>query len=321
MSTPVLIVAYSRHDNVVQLINNLHSQGVEVVYLAIDGSKNDNTDLQSKIERTAQTLAVELGMIIKIWKRDLNLGPAVSVITAIDWFFENVDAGIILEDDLFLSTDAVQYFQNSLMSFQKDEAIFMVAGSNYFENSNSEQEQLVTHYPVIWGWATWTDRWRDYRAALNHIYKVRVPGSISERWFWEIGTRRCLEGMKDAWDIPLAAYQLSVGKLTILPPMNLVSNRGADDFAGNTYIDEWPLNIPVNYLNSSSLKLNSFNYMELSDEVIYATDELFRKRIYKIKMGRTLPAIVSKFLDLVRYPVDSRDKPLLQRLRQVNIPT
>lgn len=321
MSTPVLIVAYSRQENVVRLIKNLHVQGVKNVYLAIDGSKNGNAELQSKIESSALSLADQLGIEIIIWKRDVNLGPAVSVITAIDWFFENVNAGIILEDDLFLSSDAVQFFQGSLESFQYAENIFMVTGSNYFENVTSQLDLVTTHYPVIWGWATWADRWRDYRTSLNRIHRVRVRGSFSEQWFWKIGARRCLDGIKDAWDIPLATYQLSVGKMTILPPVNLISNRGADDFAGNTHIDEWPLNIPVSNLNSGSFRLNLFESREGGGEIITSMDKLFRSRIYKIRTMRTLPASLSKFLDLFRYPPASRSKPLLQRLDQVRIPT
>jgi hypothetical protein len=320
MSTPVLIVAYSRHENVVELINNLSAQGVKDIYLAIDGPRNGNTELQSKIESAAQGIAVQLGIEVRIWKRDVNLGPAVSVITAIDWFFENVEAGIILEDDLFLSPDAVHYFQTSLVRYSTVERVFMVSGSNYFETETPNSEVLATHYPVIWGWATWANRWSDYRTAMNSLHRVNIPGSISERWFWKIGTRRCLIGIKDAWDIPLAAYQLSVGRLTLIPPVNLVSNRGADDFAGNTHIDEWPLNIPVNTLISTTLEKEFLNNMEVSHEAIETTDELFRLRIYKISANCTLPTLISKFLDIFRYPLASRSEPLLERLNQVNFP-
>lgn len=320
MSTPVLIVSYSRHENVVRLIKNLHLQGVQLVYLAIDGSKNGDSELQTKIENSAKSLADRLGIEIIIWKRDVNLGPAVSVITAIDWFFQNVGAGIILEDDLFLSSDTVQFFEESLKSFQAVEEIFMVAGSNYFADEKSLLDLNSTHYPVIWGWATWADRWRDYRTALNSFHPVRVPGSISEQWFWKIGARRCLNGIIDAWDIPLAAYQLSVGKLTILPPVNLISNRGADAFAGNTHVDEWPLNIPLSILTSTSNKLELVKTLEDCCESTTYVDELFRSKIYKIRTISTLPALLSKFLDLIRYPPASRSKPLLHRLNQVTIP-
>jgi hypothetical protein len=320
MSTPVLIVAYSRHENVVRLINDLYVQGVTNVYLAIDGSRNGNAELQSKIESSALGLAVQLGIEIRIWKRDVNLGPAVSVITAIDWFFENVEAGIILEDDLFLSPDAVHYFQASIARYSTVEKVFMVSGSNYFETETPSSEVLATHYPVIWGWATWADRWSDYRTAMNSLQRANIPGSISERWFWKIGTQRCLFGIKDAWDIPLAAYQLSVGRLTLIPPVNLVSNRGADGFAGNTHVDEWPLNIPVKTLISTSPEREFFNNIEVSREAIETTDELFRHRIYGIRATRTLPTLISKFLDIFRYPLASRSEPLLERLNQVNFP-
>lgn len=320
MNTPVLIVAYSRYENVLKLINDLKNQGVEKIYLAIDGQKDHNSIIQSQLEIAARDLAVKIDLEIRIWKRDVNLGPAVSVITAIDWFFENVSAGIILEDDLLLSSDAVQYFQALLASFSNVEEVFMVSGSNFFEDETSKLGMHATRYPVIWGWATWANRWRDYRSAMDSLHSVNIPGSMTERWFWQIGTRRCLNGIKDAWDIPLASYQLSAGRVTVLPPVNLISNRGADDFAGNTYIDEWPLNIPVRTLNSSLLhseSLESDDFVNLSSNPV---DVLFKRRIYNIRAVTTLPSLISKFLDLFRYPITSRSQSLLKRIGEVKIP-
>jgi hypothetical protein len=124
---------------------------------------------------------------------------------------------------------------------------------------------------------------------MNSLHRVNIPGSMPERWFWQIGTRRCLNGIKDAWDIPLASYQLSAGRLTVLPPVNLVSNRGADDYAGNTYIDEWPLNIPVRTLYSRSLHTESPGNIDLVNVSSDPVDELFRLRIYKIRAVSTTP--------------------------------
>lgn len=321
MRTPVLIIAYSRHVNVVRLIENLYRQGVERIYIAIDGSRNSNTELQSKIEMSALSLSNQLSLEIIIWRRDENLGPAVSVITAIDWFFKHENEGIILEDDLFLSSDAVQFFESSLACFSAVENVFMIAGSNYFESATSKLAAPATRYPVIWGWATWAVRWHDYRSALNGLEQVHVPGTITERWFWEIGVRRCLNGIKDAWDIPLATYQLSVRKLTVLPPVNLVSNHGADIFAGNTHIDEWPLNIPVDKLAPEMNESRAKTFSTVGGKSVMEIDELFRNRIYKIRTFRILPSPLSRFLDFLRYPPSTRNEPLVQRISQVRIPT
>jgi hypothetical protein len=320
MSTPVLIVAYSRHENVVRLIESLYAQGVERIYLAIDGAKGSNNNLQSGIEESAIALAAKLNLELRIWRRFENLGPAVSVITAIDWFFTNEEEGVILEDDLILSSDALQFFNSSLKHYSGASNVFMVSGSNYFDSLDAKRVPIATNYPVIWGWATWKNRWTHYRSSLNDFNNLRVPAAVNERWFWEIGARRCLNGIQDAWDIPLAAYQLSMGYLSVLPPRNLISNCGADVFAGNTFIDRWPLNVPVHQLNRYEFENQYSSSMVFDANLVSEINNLFRVKIYRIRWSGTLPSQFSKFLDLLRYPQPTRGKPLIERIDQVKIP-
>lgn len=318
MSIPVLIISYSRISNVLMLITELHSQGVNQIYLAIDGSKNGDDRLQSEIEAGARSRAAELSMELKVWRRDTNLGPAVSVIKALDWFFSIEESGLILEDDLILSRDAIQYFENSLFLFSELENIFLVTGSNYFDNFGlKERNFYATHYPVIWGWATWSNRWKGYRTEFARLSDLCIPASLNERWFWKTGLRRCLNGIVDAWDIPLVTYQLSHKFLSIMPRVNLVSNCGADEFAGNTLVDEWPLNMPLKQMIPGDL-IDSTEVVELFDQkFISEIDLLFREKVYGIRGFKSLHPTISKFFDLLRYPKSSRRGNLIERLNQV----
>ena len=125
MSIPTLIIAYCRVTNVLKLITDLHSQNVTKIYLAIDGAKLSHDNLQSQIEVGARALATRLNIDLKIWRRDSNLGPAVSVITAIDWFFSHEYSGVIIEDDLILSSDAISFFESSLSRFADVKNVFL----------------------------------------------------------------------------------------------------------------------------------------------------------------------------------------------------
>ena len=321
MSVPVLIISYSRITNVLKLIDALHHQGVAKIYLAIDGPRENDDFLQSQIEVKARSRSIELNIELNVWRRDSNLGPAVSVITAIDWLFSHEERGVILEDDLVLSSDAIRYFDHSLTVFSDLKSVFLITGSNYLENpSLSTAPLLATHYPIIWGWATWNDRWQNYRDALNTLNTLSTPITPHERWFWKNGLRRCLNGVKDAWDIPLVTYQLSRRYLSVMPQNNLISNCGADEFAGNTLVDVWPLNLPLGRMSRYELsRLQSFDGV-FDQQLIEQIDSFFKERIYKISKFKVLPPGISTLLDLIRYPSIKRNQKLLKRITQVNRP-
>jgi len=321
MSLPVLIVAFSRFENVVKLIDQLQNQGVRKIYLAIDGPKTVNDGLQSQVELVSRARAAALNIELQIWRRECNLGPAVSVITAIDWFFSSEEHGVILEDDLILSSSAIEYFDISLSLFADDKKVFLVSGSNYFSHLQVPPgTTLATHDPVIWGWASWSDRWIGYRTALNQLNDRQISATRKERWFWRTGLRRCLNGIKDAWDIPLVTYLQTQGYLSVLPPVNLVSNCGADEFAGNTLIDEWPLNLAVEHMNETELLKLGANEGDFDKILIENIDLLFREKIYGISKIKILPSGISKIFDLVRFPLSKRDRTLIERLKSVKTP-
>ena len=88
-----------------KLIDSLLAQGCKRLYIAIDFGK-DNIVASSQIEYDSLEIRYENKFErFKIWRRTENLGVAVSVITALDWFFKNEDSGAILEDDLEISID------------------------------------------------------------------------------------------------------------------------------------------------------------------------------------------------------------------------
>jgi hypothetical protein len=298
---------------------DLHHQGVKQIYLAIDGSKDNQDDMQSKIEVGSRLLAAELKIDLRIWRRNTNLGPAVSVITAIDWFFSNEERGIILEDDLILSDDAINYFDFALRHYNQNKSVFMIAGSNFFDDIvPGNGGVLASCYPVIWGWATWKDRWNSFRSTLNQLESLQINAPFHERWFWSTGLRRCFNGVKDAWDIPLATYQQSYRYLSILPPVNLVSNIGHDVFAGNTFVNEWPLNFPVKRMTPDAVRRYQSSVGHFDESLSGEINSRFRNRIYQIRKYRTLPPSFSTLFDFFRYPKHTRRGLLLDRLSQIN---
>ena len=312
---PALIVAYKRNQNVIDLVETLVLAGVSRIYVAIDGPKDIDfsssaTELSSRLRRLKSVESIHLN----IWERKSNLGPAVSVITAIDWFFANEESGIILEDDLKITTDSVRFFADALMSFKTNTSVGIISGSNFWGSQPGGPEWAS--FPITWGWATWKDRWSELRnvffSADPSFSKV---GKLNERYFWWVGLRRCLSGEQDAWDIPFASYFRSLNKICVFPPVNLISNIGVDVFAGNTREKKWPLFHPV----SGHIQLDHSLFTEEFDQK-YCLDSLILRQIYRVSNRNILSGFFFSVTQRLSPSRFSRQESLSFRVKKTELP-
>jgi hypothetical protein len=242
---PVLIVAYRRTASTDDLLRDCIVSGVRKIYLAIDGPKDTDEDISLEFINIIKKYVLAYPRVeIRFWLRTENFGSANSVITAIDWVFESENSMVILEDDLVISPVLMTYFERNISKLSLEDHV-MLAGTNPFQSNSGDEVNLVSHFPIVWGWATTRSRWFEMRNGIlsNSLrYKSRVPVRIVK--FLEVGRMRAQSKSIDAWDVPLAAWMYAEQKICILPPCNLVSNRGYDLHSTHTLSEKWPLNLP-----------------------------------------------------------------------------
>ena len=107
---PALIIAFRRLDGVQRLMKSLQEAGVVRVFLTIDGPRTpEDLELQVTIERWATEFASDFDLELRCLRRDSNLGVGKGIVESIDWFFSQVEFGLVLEDDLEISDDFVNY--------------------------------------------------------------------------------------------------------------------------------------------------------------------------------------------------------------------
>ena len=312
----ILIISYLRADHILGYLPVLVRAGLTEVYVAIDGTKNlaDQLEQDSMVDKITSEFKKN-GINLWIWRRSKNLGAAVSVITAVDWFFSWEERVIILEDDLFLSNSFVDFAAKCLTDFEEQPDIWLISGNQFFNRSSQEINPIFTHYPLIWGWATWRNKWQEMRAAIlleNQKGKTKID--FAQYAFWSTGRLRSLSGKIDAWDIPLVLFMLTHNKLCALPPVNLVSNIGADAHSTHTTSQSWPLMQGIN-----AFEIQEEKYKLRSSEEIATEDGILTKEFYRVKPRHALLPLYRSLLDLVR-PTKFRSS-LTKRVQEVTLPT
>jgi hypothetical protein len=247
-----LLIAFSRLEGISRLLSSLNPSEIETVYLAIDGPTSDPIrDTQAQIITAVRSYCATNSVRLVIWQRDKNFGVAKSIISAIDWFFTYEEFGIILEDDLLVGEDFVDFVVRNQHLLENDD-VLLISGDQFDHHRQLAASRNWTTYPLIWGWATSRKKWKEMRHGIIQS-KPRLfhkPFNKVEN-FWRVGTLRVRSRQIDTWDIPLVYFMLQNRKLCLTPEKNLISNLGNDQFASHTGFDAFPLNLPIERLDRS----------------------------------------------------------------------
>ena len=238
METPVLLLAYNRPTQTEQVLQRLKECGVTTVFVSADGPKNASDRISTD---EVKSLINRYGSIIADSRfSDRNQGCKKAVIEGINWFFDNVDEGIILEDDCLPSEYFFPFMNDMLNRYREAEKIWMISGNNLLGTWESEGGHFFSRIGHIWGWATWKDSWDDFRPELPYIQsfiddngfeKAFGPTKLAEsRKQLTLQSKR---GEIDTWDYQWMAQILTENGLAVIPSQNLVENIGFTDEGTN----------------------------------------------------------------------------------------
>lgn len=243
---PLLILAFNRPDRLAALIDRLRAIEPSRVFVAIDGPRADRAG-EAALVRECQELVGTMDWPCEVTTlfRAENLGCGLGVSSAIDWFFEQVDRGIILEDDILPRPSFFGFCSELLDRYQDDPRVFAISGCNFVppKHLGEKGPYRFSRVPHIWGWATWKDRWAPYRFDIGewrrdlplprlwHMTGKSIPATVLWRSIFDLMAR----GKIDTWDMQAVYMCMARDLLTATANVNLVDNVGWGDAATHTF--------------------------------------------------------------------------------------
>lgn len=241
---PILVIGYNRPDKLRTCLRALQAVPRLDVYVVIDGPKsNRDADLVAECQEVVGTFARLYGPVVYEFRIE-NRGCATGVPEAIDWFFDRVEFGVIVEDDIVVSPDFIAFAKSALDSYRDDGNVLMITGCNLAPHAIRADGLCFSRIPMIWGWATWKNRWVRYQstakakpsaALLRDIYHF-VDGRIAPFIYW--ASVILIRGrLGNTWDSHLVAVACQSRSLTLLPPRNLIMNMGNDGSGTHDPVD------------------------------------------------------------------------------------
>jgi hypothetical protein len=289
-------------------LKTCQSAGIRRVYISIDGPKNESEkQLQFSGVQEIQDFALASGMKVSLRLKNSNAGLAIAVLDGISWFFDEVEFGIILEDDLIVSQSFFDFVAESQDRFSARRQINMISGNNYEINENKGVS--ATNYPLIWGWATWADEWRNFLSSLRTKIKINWTAHLSTEGYWVTAALQSRSGLVDSWAMSFAHYFKSRKLICLLPPTNLVSNGGVGARATHSRTSDQYINFPIQEL------AQSFSWDIPSAYIIRKQNIFLEKFIYKISARHILSPIKFAFH---KFP-DPKSPVIIERLEKLQI--
>jgi hypothetical protein len=299
LDTPVLFLIYRRPDSTKKVFEEIRKARPKKLFIAADGSKQGEEE-KCQHSRDIVMSSIDWNCEVKTLFRDKNLGCRYGVSSAIDWFFENVEDGIILEDDILPDQSFFKFCQELLKRYRDDERIMMISGNN-FQNGiyQTKDSYYFSYYTHIWGWATWKRAWRHYNnnVLLWDEQKIRfLLKKIGSNWkpfesYWYRIFNCVREGQIDSWAYIWTFSCWAQNGLAVIPEVNLAKNTGFNVDATHTK------KIPDLYanINKDSMKF-PLRHPKLLDRY-FAADRYTDKKVLGMK-----PVIVQGLLLLLKIP-------------------
>ena len=308
-NTPILFLIFARPETTKQVFDRIRAIKPSKLYVAADGPRPDRVGEAELCNQTRQIVldGIDWDCELKVLFREQNLGCGVAPSSAITWFFEHEEAGIILEDDCLPSLSFFTYAAYCLERYQHNSEIMHIGGNNFLGRNWGEHTYFYSAYNHVWGWATWRRAWKLYSFDLLTFDKAELfkslneyfPKEVSKGWlsFYESLTAKYVEDPErrcDFWDYQWSfCIWLNQG-LCIYPNVNLVSNIGFGPGATHTFdVSHKFSNLPYYELHSISppLQINRNKEADmLSSDVVFSIspEPASRKTVIEIQQLKRL---------------------------------
>src|ERR1700744_4097424 len=179
---PIALFVYNRPEHTRRTISYLQKNLLAEesrLFIFSDGPKTDAD--KSKVEEVRQMAKEVTGFkSLKIIERKENLGLANSIISGVTKLVNEYDKVIVFEDDLISSPYTLQYFNEALTHYAKEEKVMHIGAYMYALPDKKLPQTFFYRAATSWGWATWARAWKNFEPDINKLMGQFDKSKISQ---------------------------------------------------------------------------------------------------------------------------------------------
>jgi hypothetical protein len=233
LTVPVAIIVYNRPNHTKSLIDALRTQLPSKLYVIADGPKPGSDRDRALVEKTRDEVRkIDWPCEVNEVFSDVNLGLRARVLTGLDAVFQREKFAIILEDDCIPDPSFFPYCEDLLSLYSTEKDVGIIAGHNAGPVINLANSYLFSSFTPIWGWATWSRVWLEFRASAQvETWSPTEVKDVLSTFSTQLMSRQfkkmMLSAFKlDTWDISFAVFLRQRRFVNAIPKVSLISNIG-----------------------------------------------------------------------------------------------
>jgi hypothetical protein len=232
---PIALFVYNRPEHTRRTISYLQKNILAEesrLFIFSDAAKTPADT--GKVEQVRQLAREVTGFkSVKIIERKENLGLANSIISGVTKLVNEYNKVIVFEDDLLSSPYTLEYFNEALKRYEKEEQVMHIGAYMYDLPGKNLPETFFYRAATSWGWATWARAWKYFEPDVDTIigqfdvaktYQFSIENRMN---FWK-QINEFKAGKNDSWAIRWYASVFLKNGLTLNPSHSLIQNIGHD---------------------------------------------------------------------------------------------
>lgn len=254
-NTPILLITFNRPDHTRRVLTEILKQEPQSLYVCQDGAREGNKNDRIKCQEVRDvinklTSAFAVGnkhFKLHTLYQPHNLGCGPGPQAGITWFFENVEQGIIMEDDCLPHPDFFGYCEELLNKYKDHERVQLINSTLYHDRWKCDGSYGFSHYMVTGAWAAWRSTWQGFDLDLlgvnawkfrRHVLRLTKNRAEANWWYFKVKEIQADKSKKSYWDYQMQIHLFRNNALTIHPKVNLISNIGFDPEGTHTHVDD-----------------------------------------------------------------------------------
>lgn len=237
MTFPVAVFCYNRPLHLKKTLASLRQNSLAeqtILYVFSDGPASVQEQKSVKAVRDEIT-KIKGFKELHVTEKNHNQGLASSVISGVSEVLKNHEACIVLEDDLEVSADFLEFMNTGLDVYAQKDEVFSVSGYCPPIQIPQDFEYDAFRFPRInsWGWGTWANRWNSVDWEVKNfddfIFNSEKVKSLEQQGKdLPVMLLKQKTGRIGSWAVRFNQACFEAGKTNVYPVRSLVHNRGID---------------------------------------------------------------------------------------------
>jgi hypothetical protein len=245
--TPILLITFNRPTHTRRVWDEIKKQRPKYVYVFQDGAREGNETDTEKCDAVRAIFDEERDWEcqLKTFYSDKNMGCGPGPAAAITWFFDNVEQGIVFEDDCLPSETLFAFYEQLLNEYKNENMVSLITGTNLKTKWKSKNKSYIfstVGAATMGSWASWRRAWSnfDYNMTTWELDKTKylIKKNLSNEHYFQYYASEFSNynssNQNHVWDYQWFFCRILMNSLSIVSTLNQMSNIGFGDESTHT---------------------------------------------------------------------------------------